>query len=107
MRGFRAAAAVEQARRWVTLSDDDKERIGGQVVQATLPAVVQKIRSMCRDVLDIRDRPALSAGHEPAAQVPTPPLPARGTREEARGTAEEQELNPMDDPEWNPGSYGR
>ena len=100
MRGFRAAAAEEQARRWVTLSDDDKERIGDQVVQAALPAVVQQIRSMCRDVLDIPDRPALSAGHEPAAQVPPPPLPARGT-------AEEQELNPMDDPEWDPGSYGR
>ena len=107
MRAFRAAAAEEQARRWVTLSDDDKERIGGQVVHATLPAVVQQIRSMCRDVLDIPDRPALSAGHEPAAQVPTRSLPAQGTTEKARGTAEEQELNPMDDPEWDPGGYGR
>ena len=107
MRAFRAAAAEEQARRWVTLSDDDKERIGSQVVHATLPAVVQQIRSMCRDVLDIPDRAALSGDHEPASQVPPPPLPARGTTEEARGTAEEQELNPMDDPEWDPGGYGR
>ena len=107
MRAFRAAAAKEQARRWFTLSDDDKQRIGDQVVQATLPAVVRQVRSMCRDVLDIPDRRALSADHEPAAQVPTPPLPDRGITEEARGTAEEQELNPIDDPEWNPGGYGR
>ena len=107
MRAFRAAAAEEQARRWVTLSDDDKERIGSQVVHATLPAVVQQIRNMCRDVLDIPDRPALSADHAPAAQVPTPPLPARDTAEGAPDTVEEQELNPMDDPEWDPGGYGR
>ena len=97
MRAFRAAAAEEQARRWVTLSDDDKERIGGQVVHATLPAVVQQIRSMCREVLVHRaERPA---DHKP----PPGPMP----QGRALGTAAEQSWKRAEDPEWDPGDYSR
>ena len=97
---FRAEAAKEQAQRWLPLSGDAKQRIGGRVVLAALPAVVQQVRSMCREVLDIADRPARPADPEPAPQVPTPPR-------SAMGAAEEQARKRADDPEWDPGGYSR
>ncbi|MCY4376713.1 MAG: hypothetical protein OXC31_23415, partial [Spirochaetaceae bacterium] len=98
MPAFRAEAAKEQAQRWLPLSGDAKQRIGGRVVLAALPAVVQQVRSMCREVLDIADRPVRHADHEPPPQAPTPPQPALGT-------AEEQARKRADDPEWDPGGY--
>ena len=99
MPAFRAAAAKEQARRWLSLNGDDKQRIADQVVHAALPAVVQQIRSMCREVLDIPDRPALHADHEPP-QGPMPP-------QAALGAAEEPARKRADDPEWDPGGHSR
>ena len=100
MPAFRAEAAKKQAQRWFTLSGDVKQRLGGRVVLAALPAVVQQVRSMCREVLDIADRPARPADPEPAPQVPTPPR-------SAVGAAEEQARKRADDPEWDPGGYSR
>ncbi|MCY4030394.1 MAG: MobA/MobL family protein [Acidobacteria bacterium] len=108
---YDAEIAKRQAGRWVALSREERDEAFKSVVLASLPALVEKIRAVCKRVLERvfraqstptaatptpswkdKVKSAVGIGDTPE-QPPRPPSPAAGAAEAAQKRARASSMN--------------